>query len=203
MPPDIAIVGGGPSGLALAGMLEKAGLSYIVYERSAKDTPPRGGCLDLHANSGQRAMKAAGCFEEFERYARGGDATIHQVWDHNGNKVFAWGHDHDSPELDRDKIRKALLTVIPEEKVVWRKGVTSSERDENGRIVLSFGDGTSASGFKLVVGADGTWSKIRHLVWCILLVKCPSARLANCFTGNAGKARIRKSVHPHIRNPCI
>jgi 2-polyprenyl-6-methoxyphenol hydroxylase-like FAD-dependent oxidoreductase len=164
MSPDIAIVGGGPAGLALAGMLERAGLNYIVYERSAKDTPPRGGCLDLHSDSGQRAMKAAGCFEEFQKYARGGDATISQVWDHKGNKVFSWGHDYDSPELDRDQIKKALLTAIPEEKVVWRKGVVSSERDENGQVVLKFVDGTSATGFTLVVGADGTWSNIRHLV---------------------------------------
>jgi 2-polyprenyl-6-methoxyphenol hydroxylase-like FAD-dependent oxidoreductase len=109
-------------------------------------------------------MREAGCFEAFQKYARGGDATIHQVWDHKGNKVFSWGHDHDSPELDRNEIKKALLTSIPEEKIVWRKGVGSAERDDNGRIVLSFVDGTSATGFKLVVGADGTWSKIRHLV---------------------------------------
>lgn len=42
---DIAIVGGGPAGLALAGTLERAGISFVVYERSALDTPPRGGCL--------------------------------------------------------------------------------------------------------------------------------------------------------------
>jgi 2-polyprenyl-6-methoxyphenol hydroxylase-like FAD-dependent oxidoreductase len=42
--------------------------------------------------------------------------------------------------------------------------VQKAERDANGQIVLTFADGTTASGFRLVVGADGTWSKIRHLV---------------------------------------
>jgi 2-polyprenyl-6-methoxyphenol hydroxylase-like FAD-dependent oxidoreductase len=60
---DIAIVGGGPSGLALAGMLERAGFSYVVYERSAHDVPPRGGCLDLHPGSGQVGLCTVQNFE--------------------------------------------------------------------------------------------------------------------------------------------
>ena len=161
---DIAIVGGGPAGLALAGMLERAGLDYIVYERSARDTPPRGGCLDLHAGSGQLAMREAGCFEEFRKYARAGDATIHCFWDHKGNKAISFGQGRDSPELDRHQIKKTLLTAIPAEKIVWETRVASSERDKKGNVILSFADGTTVTGFKLVVGADGTWSKVRHLV---------------------------------------
>ena len=164
MAPDIAIVGGGPSGLALAGMLERAGFDFIVYERTAKDSPPQGGCLDLHVGSGQDAMREAGCYEEFKRHGRLGNATIHRVWDNNGNIVFAWGEGRDAPEIDRFQLKRALLTTIPEEKIMWRKGVISSTRDKEGHIVLSFADGTTASGFKLVVGADGTWTKIRHLV---------------------------------------
>ena len=86
---DIAIVGGGPSGLALAAALERAGLDYIVYERSARDTPPHGGCFDLHAGSRQDAMREAGCFEEVRKHDRGGNATIRRVWDNEGNIVFA------------------------------------------------------------------------------------------------------------------
>lgn len=53
--------------------------------------------------------------------------------------------------------------------MMWKKPVTASTRDENGNIVLHFVDGTTATGFKLVVGADGTWSKIRHLVCYLAL----------------------------------
>lgn len=164
MTADIAIVGAGPSGLALAALLEKSGISYITYERSKKDAPPYGGCLDLHANSGQRAIKDAGLFDEFKKYARYGDATIHSIFNHLGEKAFQFGEGRDAPEIDRADLRKVLLTGIPEEKVCWSKALQSADRDDNGQVVLSFTDGTTASGFKLVVGADGTFSKVRPLV---------------------------------------
>lgn len=170
MTPQVAIVGGGPSGLALAGQLERAGISYVVYERSKSETRPAGGCLDLHVGSGQRAMREAGCYAEMRKYGRLGDATIHRVWDHEGHQVFSWGEGRDAPELDRTQIKAALLTTIPEDKILWEKAVNSATRDENGHIVLSFADGTTASGFKLVVGADGSWSKIRHLVYSSIIL---------------------------------
>ena len=162
--PDIAIVGGGPSGLALAGMLERAGLDYIVFERGTPGETPRGGCLDLHVGSGQRACREAGCFDEMRKYGRLGDATVAWVWDHRGNKISSWGEGRDAPELDRHQIKKALLSTIPEEKIRWSKKLVEAGRDEEGEVVLRFEDGTSASGFKLVVGADGAHSKIRGLV---------------------------------------
>ncbi|OWP05901.1 hypothetical protein B2J93_6225 [Marssonina coronariae] len=61
---DIAMVGGGPAGLALAGNLERASFSSVVYQPSARDVPPRGGCLDLHEGGGQLAMEEAGCYEK-------------------------------------------------------------------------------------------------------------------------------------------
>ncbi|KAF3003816.1 hypothetical protein E8E14_000945 [Neopestalotiopsis sp. 37M] len=164
MPVDIAIVGGGPSGLALAGMLERAGLDYVVYERSAKDTPPRGGCLDLHIKTGQRAMREAGCFDAFRDHGRLGEATIHSVFDHDGNKVSSWGEGRDAPEIDRTLIKECLLSTFPEHKIQWKRGISSARRDENQKIVLEFEDGTTATDFKLVVGADGVWSKIRPLI---------------------------------------
>lgn len=164
MSPKIAIVGGGPSGLALGALLEKRGIDFIIYERSREDVAPRGGCLDLHPGSGQRAMKEAGVFDEFKENSRDGEATIHRLYDHKGNEVFRFGEGRDAPEIDRWAIRKVLLGAIPKEKVCWEKELQSADRDENGQVILSFTDGTKASGFKLVVGADGTFSKIRHLV---------------------------------------
>ncbi|KAF9630292.1 hypothetical protein BFW01_g854 [Lasiodiplodia theobromae] len=165
MTPEIAIVGGGPSGLALAAILERKGLgNYIVYERGSEHVPPRGGCLDLHPGSGQRAMKEAGVYDEFKRMSRDGPATIHEVWDFDGNQVTGWGEGRDAPEIDRFKLRQALLTAIPKEKVVWDTMVESAERGADGQVVLTFADGSTRSGFKLVVGADGVNSKIRHLV---------------------------------------
>lgn len=162
--PDIAIVGGGPCGLILAGILEQQGVNYIVYERTAKDTPPRGGCLDIHKSSGMHAIHAANCFEEFKKYARGGYATIHNIYNAAGEYQLAFGEGRESPEIDRSQLRKVMASSVPDEKIRWSTGVEKSFRDENGQVVLKLTDGTTASGFKLVVGADGHHSKIRHLV---------------------------------------
>lgn len=164
MVPDIAIVGGGPCGLVLAGILEQQGANYIVYERDTKDTPPRGGCLDIHRSVGQISLKEAGCFEELKKYARGGYATIHSLWNHKGEKLLSFGEGRDSPEIDRGQLRRVLLSSIPENKIRWSCPVKSSRRDEKGDVILEFEDGSTASGFKLVVGTDGVRSKIRHLV---------------------------------------
>lgn len=161
----IAIIGAGPSGLALAAILEKrGGFDYVVYESSAEEVPPRGGCLDLHPGSGQRAMREAGVFDEFKKYGRYGDATIHRLYKHNGESLFNFGEGRDSPEIDRWAIRKVLLSGIPKDKIHWRKAVANVDRDQTGEVVVTFADGETAKGFKLVVGADGTWSKVRHLV---------------------------------------
>jgi 2-polyprenyl-6-methoxyphenol hydroxylase-like FAD-dependent oxidoreductase len=164
MAPDIAILGGGPAGLALAAILERNNFSYTVYERSALHTPPRGGCLDLHVGSGQLAMQEAGCYDKFREFGRAGDATIHVVWNAAGEKLTTLHEGEDQPELDRDQIKQALLSVIPEEKVVWEKEVVEVRRNGDGEVVVRFKDGEELKGFKLVVGADGIWSHVRHLV---------------------------------------
>ena len=164
MAPEIAIVGAGPAGLVLAGILEENGFDYVVYERSPRSTPPRGGCLDLHRGSGQRALKEAGCHELFKKYARGGYATTAWMWDHKGNRVVSFGEDRDSPEIDRHQLRHVLMSSIPRHKVKWSTGVSSADRSAEGEVVLTLNDGSTESGFKLVVGAEGVWSKVRHLV---------------------------------------
>ena len=165
MAPKIAIVGAGPSGLSLGALLEKNGIAdYIIYERGAESEPPRGGCLDLHVGSGQRVMREAGLFDLFKANSRDGDATIHRLYTHEGDHVFTWGEGRDAPEIDRSQLRAVLISPIPKHKIVWSKGLQSSARDADGKVVLTFADGTTASGFDLVVGTDGTFSKLRHLV---------------------------------------
>ena len=89
---------------------------------------------------------------------------IHRVWTHDGNHVFSWGEGGDKPELDRFQIKKALLTVVPDAKIRWNSGIATAKRGQDGKVVLHLDDGSTATGFKLVVGADGTWSKVRPLV---------------------------------------
>lgn len=89
--PTIAILGGGPSGLSLARLLEVNGIDYIVYERDASpEVEIQGGSLDIHGKSGQLVLKEAGLFEEFKKYARWEDSkTI--VQDKTGATLLVFG----------------------------------------------------------------------------------------------------------------
>ncbi|KAL7813529.1 hypothetical protein V8C44DRAFT_363879 [Trichoderma aethiopicum] len=162
--PTIAILGGGPSGLSLARLLEVKGIDYIVYERDASaDVEIQGGSLDIHGKSGQLVLKEAGLFEEFKKHARWEDSkTI--VQDKTGATLLVFGEGDDAPEIDRAALRKILLESIPPNKIKWNHAVSSVEKNATGEIVVNFKNGGSATGFKLVVGADGAWSKARHLL---------------------------------------
>jgi 2-polyprenyl-6-methoxyphenol hydroxylase-like FAD-dependent oxidoreductase len=69
--PRIAIIGGGPGGLILARILQVNGFHASIYEREASPNErQQGGSLDLHPESGIIAMKAAGLFDQFKKFAR-------------------------------------------------------------------------------------------------------------------------------------
>lgn len=166
MSPSIAIIGGGPCGLTLARLLERKGIDYVVYERDESDVSVRrGGTLDIHAETGQLALKEAGLFEEFLKYARYED-TVFKIANQQGERVYQPPEDgrRDAPEIDRIQLRQILLDSIPSEKIRWNHVLKSITTNKDGHRVLEFTNGTSVSGFKLVVGADGAWSKVRASV---------------------------------------
>lgn len=168
---SVAIIGAGPCGLTFARLLEQNNIDYVVFERDANSTPTplyQGGTLDLHANSGQQAIKRAGLFEEFKKLARW-DATRLVIQNPECTLKKSFGEERDAPEIDRFQLRQLLLDSIPSHRVRWGHGVQSIERDPNSSPeaplwVVNFNDSTFASGFQLVVGADGAWSKVRPLV---------------------------------------
>jgi 2-polyprenyl-6-methoxyphenol hydroxylase-like FAD-dependent oxidoreductase len=160
----VVILGAGPSGLTLARLLEVKGIPYTVYERDESPTSRRpGGCLDLHAETGQRAIRVAGLTEPYEKVCRRGDATTLRVADKMGNLVLDLNTPRDAPEIDRRELRQLFLNALPTQNVVWGKAVSTVVMGEEGPVV-HFDDGTEVKGCRLVVGADGTWSKVRPLV---------------------------------------
>ena len=162
--PTIAIIGGGPCGLTLARLLECKGIDYVVYERDkSEDSNRAGGSLDLHPETGQHALQEGGLFDEFKRYARYDD-TVFALADKLGERLLQAGQGRDAPEIDRGDLRQILLDAIPKDKIKWGHALTSVTLGEDNRPVLQFANGVVLSGFKLVVGADGAWSKVRHMV---------------------------------------
>ncbi|PYI11755.1 FAD/NAD(P)-binding domain-containing protein [Aspergillus sclerotiicarbonarius CBS 121057] len=173
--PSIAIIGAGPSGLVLARLLEVNDITdYVVFERDESSTPglwQQGGTLDLHGPSGQLALKRAGLFDRFSKEFARWDASRMHVLDHTGTTIACFGEDGnaDRPEIDRLQLRQLLLDSVPAHKIRWGHAVSAVERNTNTSVndngcVIHFVNGTSASGFQLIVGADGAWSKVRPLL---------------------------------------
>ena len=167
----IAIIGGGPCGLTFARILEQNSIDYVVYERNENATPTpmdQGGTLDIHGSSGQEALKSAGLFEEFKKLARW-DATRVHIQDPTGTINAKFGEGRDAPEIDRVQLRQLLLDSIPHHKIRWGHVVRALEKKAStaksgADWVIHFMDGSSSSGFRLIVGADGAGSKVRSLV---------------------------------------
>ncbi|KAI9816342.1 MAG: hypothetical protein M1832_005099 [Thelocarpon impressellum] len=166
----VAVIGGGPAGLTLTRLLVRASIPVICFEREASpDARSQGGTLDLHAESGQRALKDAGLWDEFLKHARY-DGDVMVIVDKHGKKHMVMGGDDDAgagedeeadsrPEIDRVKLRQILIESIPGHAIRWNSNLVGVDAD----CTLHFQHGDE-EGFDIVVGADGAWSKVRPLL---------------------------------------
>ena len=163
---DIAILGAGPSGLTLARLLEINNVDYIVFERdSSPSEVGQGGSLDIHRDSGQVALEEAGLLKEFNTFARfDGQSTV--AVDQHGELIMkrVYEGQNDKPEIDRKDLREILLKSVPQGKIRWGCRVQTVGGATDNTMSVSFDNGNVERGFKLVVGADGAWSKVRHFV---------------------------------------
>jgi len=155
----IGIVGGGPGGLLLARLLGQRGMSVTVFERDAHaEERPQGGSLDLHEETGQKAMRTASLEAAFMDAARPEDQGD-RLYDETGRLLF----DHDGaaanrPEIDRGDLRRILLNSLEPGVVCWGQRVSGIAIE--GERVRLLRDGGSEV-FDVVIGADGAWSRVR------------------------------------------
>src|SRR3569833_1146432 len=134
--PSIAIIGGGLSGLVLARILQMHGIDSTVYEGdTSADARSQGGVLDMHEESGQFALREAGLYERFLALAPPQGETL----------------------------RDLLVESLDPGRVAWGHKVVAARSLGDGRHELTFADGGTTT-VDLLIGADGTWSRVRPLV---------------------------------------
>jgi 2-polyprenyl-6-methoxyphenol hydroxylase-like FAD-dependent oxidoreductase len=163
---EIAIVGGGPGGLTLARLLEKAGVGVTVYERDVnKDVRVQGATLDLHEESGLAALRQAGLMSAFEANYRPGADRVRIMDKHAAivlDEHVNARNEFSRPEIDRGPLRKLLLDSLQADTVYWDSYLTRLVKDAD-RWKLEFQNGSVAFA-DLVIAADGANSRIRPLV---------------------------------------
>lgn len=166
-----AVIGGGPGGLTLARLLQLQGADVTVYERDQdRSARQQGATLDLHDESGLRALSAAGLLDAFRRHYRPG-ADLLRLVDGQARILFdqhqqagqpTFGHAHFRPEVDRGPLRELLLDSLRPGTVEWNSQLRRLEPEGAGWR-LHFHDGRTAYA-NLVIGADGASSQVRPLV---------------------------------------
>ncbi|MBE9585516.1 FAD-dependent monooxygenase [Mucilaginibacter sp. JRF] len=168
---QIAIIGGGPGGLTLARLLQLKGADVKVYERDTdRHARQQGATLDLHDESGLKALRHAGLIDEFKKHYRpGADKLIvtdkdlnTRYTDHDGRPEGGFGQEHFRPEIDRGPLRDILINSLAEGTIEWNSQYSSAQRI-NGRWRIQFKNGKTTYA-NIVIAADGANSALRHLV---------------------------------------
>lgn len=172
---NIAVIGGGPVSLTLANILQNNNIPFTVFE-AAESFRTSGGSLDLHAESGQLALKEAGLWDAFVKNSRPEsdcDKIVNLdgevLWDENLLKKGEQTEEEKfsgRPEIDRRLLMKILFDNLKSENIIFGKKLdhVALVSNEETRYNLYFADGTQETNYDLVIGGDGAWSKVRTLL---------------------------------------
>ena len=160
----IVIIGGGPVGLTTARILQINGADVTVYERDFNaQARTSGGTLDIHSDSGQKAIEKAALMDVFYKYAR---PTGEKMADMHGNitssEIPNETNAYSRPEIDRNDLRKIMLENLNENSVIWDSHLTNIEKIGE-QYHLEFKNGNVATA-DFVIVANGGRSNARKFV---------------------------------------
>lgn len=165
MASPITIIGAGLGGLVLARVLHLHGIAATIYEADASaHARTQGGMLDIHEDDGQAALRAAGLYDQFVGLIHAGGEAL-RVLSKDGELLFEQADDGSGgrPEVLRGELRRILLESLPASAIRWGHKLAGALALADGGHELTFSNGERVV-TRLLVGADGAWSKVRPLL---------------------------------------
>ncbi|KAF9343790.1 hypothetical protein BGX26_005197 [Mortierella sp. AD094] len=162
----VVIVGAGLGGLTMAILLEKAGIDYLVLERTF-NFQSLGSATGLGFNI-MPLFEQLGILEDLKKISKTLESTAiykddMEVIRHvklKDNKALTG---YDTLILPRTELHALLLSRVPAEKVLLGKKVLSILQNDNSVIVRT-SDGMSYDA-DILIGADGTYSAVRQSLY--------------------------------------
>ncbi|RGP74466.1 hypothetical protein FLONG3_6025 [Fusarium longipes] len=169
--PRVIIAGGGISGLALANMLEKAHIEFVLLESYDKIAPQVGASIGLQPN-GLRILDQLGCADELlslidfplnNAFARNSDGSI--LRNHkNSHKMLKEKHGYPTIFIDRQSLMQTLYDNLESKDSVHESQAVKSVAEVDNGIQVTTDKGEIFEG-DILVGADGIYSTVRKEMW--------------------------------------
>jgi 2-polyprenyl-6-methoxyphenol hydroxylase-like FAD-dependent oxidoreductase len=163
----VMIIGAGTGGLCLAHGLKRAGIRVTVYERDRTRKDGLQGYRVGISPAGSYALSQCLPPELYDLFVatcarppQYFNMLTEQMSELLSMERFSGGDDVNSEKsVSRMTLRQVLLTGL-EDVVVFDKKFSHYEHYSDGRVIVSFEDGTQAIG-DVLVGADGAGSRLR------------------------------------------
>jgi 2-polyprenyl-6-methoxyphenol hydroxylase-like FAD-dependent oxidoreductase len=164
----VMIIGAGTGGLCLAHGLKRAGIRVSVYERDRTRKDGLQGYRVGISPAGSYALSQCLPPELYDLFVatcarppQYFNMLTEQMSELLSMERFSGGDDVDSEKsVSRMTLRQVLLTGL-EDDVVFDKKFSHYEHHSDGRVIVSFEDGTQAI-CDVLVGADGAGSRLRR-----------------------------------------
>ncbi|KAG0076309.1 hypothetical protein BGZ90_008871 [Linnemannia elongata] len=164
--PKVMIVGAGLGGLVLGILLEKMGIEYDIFERSAV-CKPYGAGMSVGANI-MPLLEQLGILSELKKVSL--PATTMDIYSEDMSLIGSMlGTEHEAEVgygnilFSRPEFHSLLLSKIPTNRIHYNKKVTSVEQTEV-HALIRCADGQTHEG-DILIGADGAYSTVRTSIY--------------------------------------